>query len=80
MCLGVPGQILQIWEDPPLRFGAVSFAGTTRDVCLQVVPEAEVGQYVIVHAGMAIGLLDEHEAEQTLALIAEALDPSAAEP
>ena len=65
MCLAVPGKILSIaGGDSPLRMGKVSFGGVVQEVSLAYVPEAEPGQYVIVHAGFAINTLDETEARQ----------------
>jgi hydrogenase expression/formation protein HypC len=72
MCLGIPGKIVSI-EDNPLgiRMGRVSFGGIVKEVCLAYTPEAQVGDYVIVHVGFAISRLDEEEAHQTLELLAE---------
>lgn len=65
MCLGVPGKIININGDDPLtRMGKVSFGGILKDACLAYVPEAQVGDYVIVHVGFAISRLDEQEAQQ----------------
>lgn len=65
MCLGVPGKIISISGDDPLtRMGKVSFGGIVKDACLAYVPEAQVGDYVIVHVGFAISRLDEQEAQQ----------------
>jgi hydrogenase expression/formation protein HypC len=67
MCLAVPGKILSITgEDPLLKTGKVSFAGVVKEVSLAYVPEAEVGQYAIVHVGFAIAIVDELEAQKTL--------------
>lgn len=76
MCLAVPGQVLSV-NDDPLRTGMVSFGGMTKDVSLALVPEAVVGDYVIVHVGFAISKLDEEAARQTLADLA-ALDGTSA--
>ncbi len=65
MCLAVPGKLLSIDEgDPLLRTGRVSFSGTVQETNLSFVPEARVGDYVIVHVGFAISRLDEEEATQ----------------
>ena len=72
MCLAVPGHIQHIQEDD-LRTGIVSFAGVTKNVSLIMVPEAKVGDYVIVHVGFAISILDEQAAQASLAMI-ETLD------
>ncbi len=68
MCLAIPGQIQRI-QDDDLRTGTVSFSGVTKDVCLALVPEASVGDYVIVHVGFAISKIDEQAAKESLALI-----------
>lgn len=70
MCLAVPGQVLHIADDP-LRTAAVSFGGVTKTVSLALVPEATVGDYVIVHVGFAISKLNEDEARRTLEVYAE---------
>ena len=65
MCLAIPGKILEILgEDPLTRSGRVSFGGVVKEVNLACVPEAAVGDYVIVHVGFAISKLDEAEAQQ----------------
>jgi hydrogenase expression/formation protein HypC len=66
MCLAVPGKILTITGEEPIRTGAVSFGGISKEACLAFVPEAKVGDYVLVHAGFAISIVDETEAQQTL--------------
>jgi hydrogenase expression/formation protein HypC len=68
MCLAVPGQITKIIDnnDPLNVIGKVSFGGVIKDVNLAYVPEAKIGDYVIVHVGFALSILDEAEAEQTL--------------
>jgi len=79
MCLGIPGKIISI-EDNPLgiSMGKVSFGGIIKEICLAFTPEAQVGDYVIVHVGFAISRLDEEEALQTLEMLAE-LEQIAAE-
>lgn len=67
MCLAVPGKILSIdGDDPLLRAGKVDFAGIQKRVNLSYVPEAKVGDYVLVHVGFAISIVDEAEAAQVL--------------
>ena len=58
MCLGIPGEIVEIHDDKGLRVGRVRFAGITREVCLQYVPEATPGEFVVVHVGFAISKID----------------------
>jgi hydrogenase expression/formation protein HypC len=68
MCLAVPGKLLSIsGEDPLLRTGRVSFGGVVKAVNLAYLPEARVGDYVLVHVGFALSRVDEAEALQTLA-------------
>ncbi len=72
MCLGVPGRILSIEPNPfGMTMGKVSFGGVAKEVCLAYTPEVEVGDYVIVHAGFALNKLNEQEAEDVFALLAE---------
>ena len=72
MCLGVPGKILEIRPDPlGLNMGRVSFAGITKEVCLAYTPEAEVGDYVVVHVGFAISRIDEEEAKKVFEYLEE---------
>jgi len=70
MCLAVPGQVLSI-EDDQLRTATVSFGGVTKSISLALVPEAGVGDYVIVHVGFAISKLDEEAARRTLETYAD---------
>jgi len=72
MCLGVPGQVLEIRDDRGMKMATVDFGGVTKDICLAFVPEAEVGDYTIVHAGFAITRLDEMSALETLRIMSEA--------
>jgi len=63
MCLGVPGKIVEINENPlGMTMGKVNFSGITKEVCLAYVPEAQLGEYVVVHVGFAISVIDEQEA------------------
>jgi len=72
MCLAIPGQLLSIdSEDELARKGRVAFAGIVKSVNLAYVPEATLGDYVIVHAGFAIAVIDEAEARKTLSYFAE---------
>jgi hydrogenase expression/formation protein HypC len=65
MCLAVPGKIVSIeGDDPILRDGKVDFGGVVKRVNLSLVPEAKIGDYVIVHVGLALSIVDEEEAKQ----------------
>jgi len=65
MCLAIPGKLLSITGEDVLRSGKVSFGGINKQVSLAYVPEAKVGDYVIVHVGFAISIVEESEARQT---------------
>lgn len=71
MCLGIPAKILEIYEANGLKMGKVDFGGVTREACLAYVPEAQVGDYALIHVGFALNLISEEEAQETLALLAE---------
>ena len=71
MCLGIPGKVLDIDTEAALRTGRVAFGGVVRDVCLAYVPEAEVGDYVVVHVGVAISRMDAAEAARTFELLGQ---------
>ncbi|MGA2675087.1 MAG: HypC/HybG/HupF family hydrogenase formation chaperone [Terracidiphilus sp.] len=67
MCLAIPGKVEEITTEGGLRVGRVNFGGVVKSVCLDYVPEVEVGDYTIVHVGFALSKIDEETAEQTLA-------------
>lgn len=71
MCLAIPGMVLDVSseEDPLLRTGRVSFDGIVKTVQLACVPEAAAGDYVLVHVGFALAVVDEAEARRTLAML-----------
>ncbi len=72
MCLAIPGQILSISDANPLmRMGKVSFGGIVKEINLAYVPEAVVGDYVIVHVGFAISILDAEEAHRVFDYLQE---------
>jgi hydrogenase expression/formation protein HypC len=71
MCLAVPGKILETSDENGSRFGRVEFGGVTRRVQLDFVPEAVVGDFVIVHVGFALSIVNAEEAERTYQLLEE---------
>ena len=86
MCLAIPGKVARIEEKEGVRTGRVQFGGIVRQACLDFVPEVNVGDYVMVHVGFAISVVDKDEAERTYALLetmgvlAEELAPDGAAP
>jgi hydrogenase expression/formation protein HypC len=71
MCLAVPGKVMEIYQTPSAKMGKVDFGGVLREVCLEAVPDAHIGSYVIVHAGFALNTLSEREAQETLDALRE---------
>ncbi len=72
MCLAVPGKLLEITgDDPCFRTGRVSFGGVIKEVSLACVPEARVNDYVLVHVGVALNVVDENEANKVFAYLRE---------
>lgn len=71
MCLGIPGCIQEVYQLHSTRMGRCLFGAISKEVCLEYLPEAQVGDYVIVHAGFAITQLDRASAEDTLRLLQE---------
>lgn len=71
MCLGIPGKIIELYERDGISMGKVDFGGVIREACLAYVPEANIGDYTIIHVGFALHLISEDEAQETLALIRE---------
>ena len=71
MCLGVPGKIIEIYDAGGLRMGKVDFGGVMREACLAYVPDAQVGDYTVIHVGFAISRLSEQEANESLEALRE---------
>ena len=69
MCLAIPGKVAEIQENEGVRTGRVLFGGIARQACLDFVPEAREGDYVMVHVGFAISVVDKEQAERTYALL-----------
>ena len=71
MCLAVPGRLVEVQGDGDMRMGRIDFGGVVRQACLAYLPEAEPGDYVLVHVGFAISRIDEQQAMETLAALQE---------
>jgi hydrogenase assembly chaperone HypC/HupF len=69
MCLAIPGKVMEIDKSGELRMGTVSFGGIQKQVCLEWLPDVNVGEYVVVHVGFAISKMDEKEALETLEML-----------
>ncbi len=71
MCLGIPGQLVERFTRDEMPMGKVDFGGVRKEICLAYTPEAEVGQFVLVHVGFALSVIDADEAEQMRTLVEE---------
>lgn len=71
MCLGMPGRIVQVTGPRELAMAIVDVGGTRRETCLAYVPDAQVGDWVLIQTGFAVTLLDEESAQESLALFGE---------
>jgi len=69
MCLGIPGKVIETYQEHDVLMGKVDFGGVCKRVCLAHTPQAQPGQYVIVHVGFALQLVDEDEARQVFAFL-----------
>jgi hydrogenase expression/formation protein HypC len=69
MCLGIPGKVVETYREPGVLMGKVDFSGVCKRVCLEHVPEACPGDYVLVHVGFALSRLDEDEATRVFELL-----------
>ena len=76
MCLAIPGKIIEIFESNGMTMGHIDYSGAKQTVCLAYVEDASIGQYVVVHAGFAISVLNEEEAENSLQLWDEMIEKS----
>ncbi len=79
MCLGIPGKVIRLYDLDGTAMANVDFGGVQQEVCVATVPEVQVGQYVIVHAGFALNLLSEEEALETIRLLRDINDFTQAE-
>jgi hydrogenase expression/formation protein HypC len=82
MCLAVPGKIVSIMEDDPpeVRRGNVDFSGVRKEICLAYTPEARVGDYVLMHVGFALSVVDEEEAQRIFETLSEMEQLASEEP
>ncbi|MDQ6656231.1 MAG: HypC/HybG/HupF family hydrogenase formation chaperone [Verrucomicrobiota bacterium] len=71
MCLAIPGKVIEIHREHDLLMGKAQFGGIAKRVCLEYVPEAKIGDYVLVHVGFALALIDEEEAKRVFELLQE---------
>jgi hydrogenase expression/formation protein HypC len=80
MCLAIPGKLLEIFDENGLKMGTVDVNGSITRACLEYVPEIQIGQYTIIHAGFALKIIDEEEAAESLKLWQELIESGAFQP
>jgi hydrogenase expression/formation protein HypC len=71
MCLGIPGKIVELYEQGGLKMAKIDFGGVLREACMEAAPDAVAGEYAIIHAGFALNILSEEDALETLRLLDE---------
>jgi hydrogenase expression/formation protein HypC len=71
MCLGIPGKVIKTFLEHDVLMGKVDFSGVIKQVCLEHVPQIEIGQYVLVHVGFALSLINEDEAQRVFEFLAQ---------
>ncbi|MBA2436021.1 MAG: HypC/HybG/HupF family hydrogenase formation chaperone [Chthoniobacterales bacterium] len=69
MCLAIPGKIIETHQEHSMRMAKVQFGGISKRICLEYVPEAEIGDYVLVHVGFALARIDEEEAKRVFEML-----------
>ncbi|HOU43841.1 MAG TPA: HypC/HybG/HupF family hydrogenase formation chaperone [Anaerolineaceae bacterium] len=74
MCLGIPGKIIELYDQSGFLMGKVDFGGVLRECCFVGLPNAQVGQYAVIHAGFALNILSEEEARITIDALQEISD------
>jgi len=79
MCLGIPGKIVEVYQRDELPMAKVEFGGVRKEVCLAYTPEAEMGEYVLVHVGFALSRIDEQEAQEIFDTLQEIVEAEQAE-
>jgi hydrogenase expression/formation protein HypC len=71
MCLGIPGKIIELYTSGTLKMAKVDFGGVIREACVETIPDLQVGEYTIIHAGFALNRMSESEARETLDALRE---------
>ena len=66
MCLGIPGRVVETYQEHGILMGKIDFSGVSKRACLEHVPDVKIGEYVIVHVGFALSRIDEAEAQRVL--------------
>ena len=78
MCLGIPAKVIELYKSNGMQMAKVDFGGALKEACMEYLPEVKAGDYVIVHVGFGLSILDEQEAMETLELLRQ-IDSSGSE-
>ncbi|MGE0758007.1 MAG: HypC/HybG/HupF family hydrogenase formation chaperone [Pirellulaceae bacterium] len=70
MCLGIPGRVVETYQEQGILMGKIDFGGIAKRICLECTPDVQPGQYVLVHVGFALQIIDEREAQQVFEFLA----------
>lgn len=71
MCLGIPGKIIELYDSNGMKMAKVDFGGVLKEACMEYLPEAQIGDYTIIHVGFGLSIVNEQEAQETLNLLNE---------
>lgn len=71
MCLGIPGRVVETYQEHGILMGKIDFSGVSKRACLEHVPDVKIGEYVIVHVGFALSRIDETEAQRVLDFLSQ---------
>ncbi len=71
MCLGIPGKVIETFQENDVLMGKIDFGGVVKNACLEHVPDVQLGEYVLVHVGFALSRIDAEEAKKVFALLEE---------
>jgi hydrogenase expression/formation protein HypC len=71
MCLGIPAIVIELYESNGLKMAKVDFGGVIKEACMEYLPEVKLGDYIIIHVGFGLSILDEQEAMETMELLKE---------
>jgi hydrogenase expression/formation protein HypC len=69
MCLGIPAKVIELYETDAMKMAKVDFGGIIKEACMEYLPEVKLGDYVIIHVGFGLSILDEQEATETMELL-----------
>ena len=69
MCLGIPGKVIELYDEKNMKMAKVDFGGVIKEACMSYLPEIKIGDYTLIHVGFGLSIIDEEEANETLDLL-----------